>query len=114
MRPRSVSTPERLLNLCRRSARVEDARVEASAGEKLRDPPAACNGRKKADAVAAEVVEESLVLAMNAYDAELALVVAHEPVPVVLVRTTGRPDRVGVRSYLVVDHLQQRTGERRI
>src|SRR5579872_2136499 len=68
-----------------RSARVEDTWPEVFVREEACDSLAAVDRREKADTVATEVVEERRMAGMAADDADPAVVVAHQPVPVEVV-----------------------------
>ena len=61
---------------------------------------------EEADAVAAEVIEKARVAGMRADHPDQALGVAHQPVPVKLVRAARGTKRLCEGAHLVVDRMQ--------
>src|SRR5262245_54088542 len=94
------------------STGVEDARGGTLAGADPGYTVAAVDGREDADAVAAEVVEEAIVAWMGTDDADTAVVVAHQAVPVEVVRKARGPSRLGERPHLSVHRCEQAARER--
>ena len=73
-----------------RSPWIEHARGRWLTREQLAETLSAADGGQESDTVAAEVVEQPLVPRMSADHAGPAVVVAHQPMPVEIVRPAGR------------------------
>src|SRR6478609_9149143 len=96
------------------STGVEDASGGILAGEDPGHTVAAVDGREEPDAVAAEVVEEAIVAWMGTDDADTAFVVAHQTVPVEVVRKAWGPSRLRERPHLFVHRCEQPARELRL